>query len=335
MISIAMFNNKGGVGKTTLVCNLAAYLAAHKNAKVLVFDADPQCNTSTYVLDDDYFNKIYYDGKGDTINNLIIPVAKGDGFVKSITPYKGSNFKFDVIPGSPKLALAEDLLASDWSDVRSSTIRGTKTTLVFSHALSFFKEYDYVFFDMGPSLGAINRSILLACDYFLTPMSSDIFSILALENIGKRLCEWIETFNAGAKKIEKAEPGSLKSLKQKVDIQFLGYVTQQYTAKTVKKERVPVNAYEKIINRIPEAIRSNIIEQVNSKERHSYNGYSLGTIPTFNSIIPMSQHSHTPIFSLSTPQGVRGSHFSKVKEYRDIIEKITSSFLNSVREFTQ
>ena len=43
------------------------------------------------------------------------------------------------------------------------------------------------FFDMGPSLGAINRSILLSCDYFVTPMSSDIFSILAIENIGKTI----------------------------------------------------------------------------------------------------------------------------------------------------
>lgn len=50
---------------------------------------------------------------------------------------------------------------------------------------------------MGPSLGAINRSILLSCDYFVTPMSSDIFSILAIENIGKTIKNWRDTFKEG------------------------------------------------------------------------------------------------------------------------------------------
>lgn len=59
--------------------------------------------------------------------------------------------------------------------------------MTFNNLIKQFDDYDYVFFDMGPSLGAINRSILLSCDYFVTPMSSDIFSILAIENIGKTI----------------------------------------------------------------------------------------------------------------------------------------------------
>ncbi len=55
MESIAMFNNKGGVGKTTLLCNLAAYLCKARQKKVLVIDADPQCNSTTYALDEDEF----------------------------------------------------------------------------------------------------------------------------------------------------------------------------------------------------------------------------------------------------------------------------------------
>ena len=53
MKAIAMFNNKGGVGKTTVLCNLASWLSLNEHKKVLVIDADPQCNTTTYVLDDD------------------------------------------------------------------------------------------------------------------------------------------------------------------------------------------------------------------------------------------------------------------------------------------
>lgn len=75
--------------------------------------------------------------------------------------------------------------------------RGIRTTLTFNNLIKQFDDYDYVFFDMGPSLGAINRSILLSCDYFVTPMSSDIFSILAIENIGKTIKNWRDTFKEG------------------------------------------------------------------------------------------------------------------------------------------
>ena len=61
MKAIAMFNNKGGVGKTTVLCNLASWLSLNEHKKVLVIDADPQCNTTTYVLDDDEFLNVYYE----------------------------------------------------------------------------------------------------------------------------------------------------------------------------------------------------------------------------------------------------------------------------------
>src|SRR5690606_15152077 len=126
-------------------------------------------------------------------------------------------------------SLMEDLLSNDWKDATSGDPRGLRTTLVFSDLLLKCKEYDYVFFDMGPSLGSLNRSILLACDYFLTPMSSDIFSLLAMENIGLTLETWRTRFNLGIN--NSIDPEALKGLNTSFSIKFLGYVTQQYTAK--------------------------------------------------------------------------------------------------------
>lgn len=73
---------------------------------------------------------------------------------------------------------------------------------------------------MGPSLGAINRAILLACDYFITPMSSDLFSILALENIGSSLSEWKKTFNNVLANLGLEDREGLEGMKQECTIKF-------------------------------------------------------------------------------------------------------------------
>lgn len=60
MKAIAMFNNKGGVGKTTLTCNLASCFA-RKGKKVILIDADPQCNSTIYCFTNELFTEVYYE----------------------------------------------------------------------------------------------------------------------------------------------------------------------------------------------------------------------------------------------------------------------------------
>lgn len=326
MKSIAFFNNKGGVGKTTLLCNLAGYLSNRSRKKVLVIDADPQCNTTSYVLKEDSFYVLYFKDKGFTIDSLIPPLEDGEGFIKEFTVKKTEFFGFDLIPGNPAFATSEDFLANEWKDVKSSNYRGIRSSLIFSDFLSKCGAYDYVFFDMGPSLGAINRAVLLSCNYFLTPMSSDVFSLLALENIGKSLSMWRETFLSGYNGLDTDKKEKIDMLYHDRSIRFVGYVEQQYITKSVGGQARAVRAYDEILKKIPGEILEKVVYPINGEELKEVD-YKIGSIPNYHSLVPMSQTAHKPIFELTSADGVVGAHYQKVKEFETLMKKISDRML--------
>lgn len=328
MKSIAIFNNKGGVGKTTLLCNLAGYLSIQLRKKVLVIDADPQCNTTTYVLDEDQFFDVYYEPTCFTIADIIPSLEDGAGYIQKFEITKSKFFGFDLIPGNPQFATSEDFLASEWKDVKSSDLRGIKSTMLFIHFLTLCKEYDYVFFDMGPSLGAINRSILLACDYFITPMSTDVFSLLALGNIGESIKNWSALFNKGISALDESKKKSIQGMRQMCIIKFLGYVEQQYITKNIGGTARAVRAYDDILKKIPAEIKEKIINPINGINETQIN-YKIGSIPNFYSLVPMSQTAHKPIFTLTSNDGVVGAHYQKVKDYSLLMARIATRLLEN------
>lgn len=325
MKSICVFNNKGGVGKTTLLCNLAAYFAQKRGKKVLVIDCDPQCNATAYMLVEAALEKIYAKDTG-TINDLIKPLRRGKGFLDTPLPIiKSPGFGVDLLPGDPKFAVAEDFLSRDWVDAVAGQERGLQTTVFIRDVLQKCSQYDLVFFDVGPSLGAINRTVLLSTDFFLVPMSSDIFSIRGLQNIEIAVRTWQEDLAQGLKTFKKREgtPYMLHGKEIEAKLKFLGYVAQQYTAKTVDGKKQPVKAYEKLIRRVEPGIQKHIVDVFNPNSKLDYR---LGEIPYLQSVVPMSQSASKPIFGLGSSDGVVGAHFDKVREsmvvFSDIGKKI-------------
>lgn len=329
MQSIAVFNNKGGVGKTTLVCNLAAYMQKRVGKKILVIDADPQCNTTTYVLDDEQFMDVYYEPKEFTIAEIVPPLENGEGYIQTFEVTRSKYFEFDLLPGNPKFAAYEDFLASEWKDVKSSDLRGIKSTMLFVHFMKLCSKYDYVFFDMGPSLGAINRSILLACNYFITPMSTDVFSVLALDNIGESIKTWSRMFNKGIEGMDETKRTSIADLANLCNIKFLGYVEQQYIMKTVGETKRAVHAYEQILKKIPDEIQQKVVVPINGEEKKDLE-YKIGSIPNFYSLVPMSQTAHKPIFDLTNADGVVGAHYQKVKDYEGLMKNIAGAIMSNM-----
>lgn len=153
--TIAIFNQKGGVGKTTTNINLAACLAL-KNKKVLVLDIDPQGNTTS--------------GLGiskKTLENTSYELLINDKMDSLTTILKTSIKNLDIIPASVDLAAAEIELVQ---------LEGREKRL--KKALNKIKgAYDYTFIDCPPSLGLLTINALTAVDSVLIPIQCEFYAL--------------------------------------------------------------------------------------------------------------------------------------------------------------
>ncbi|MDY7540630.1 AAA family ATPase [Undibacterium sp. RTI2.1] len=330
MKSIGFFNNKGGVGKTTLICNLAASLSKVKNQKVLIIDADPQCNASAYLLNDDELEGILLDDTHYSLDSFYEPVRRGQGYPTELpTIVRSTRFCVDLIVGDPKLSIREDLLATDWASTKNGDPRGFQTTYAIKELISRLGNYDLVLVDMGPSLGALNRSVLLAVDYFVMPLSVDIFSLMAVENIIKSFQNWMTGLNDAIERHQKQEGCAFQIQNHDVSwsLKFLGFVMQQYQAKSKGGTRQPVMAFERIIEKQTKEINNLcLFFNVNPEM------VDLGVIPTLSSVVPLSQQAHAPIFDLGSKDGIVGSQYSRVTEAGEFFHSISQKFYERISQ---
>ena len=153
--AIAIFNQKGGVGKTTTNINLAACLAV-KGKKILVLDIDPQGNTTSGL-------GVSKTGQEFTTYDVLTnsDLNIDDAIVHTQTE------GLDLIPGSVELAGAEvELVQLDHRESRLKT------------ALAPIKgRYDYIFIDCPPSLGLLTINSLTAVDSVLIPIQCEYYAL--------------------------------------------------------------------------------------------------------------------------------------------------------------
>jgi len=344
MAAIIVFNNKGGVGKTTFTCNLAAHLA--KNHKVVVIDADPQTNSTIYTLptiEDEFQSTL------DTILSNYRDSDTGDmSHIVTKSIVASERFGFDVIQGDPDLCLLEDLLSKDWTEAIAGDARGLRNSLVFRYLSRILKSmgYDYIFFDVGPSLGAINRAILTTGDYMIIPMSIDRFNIKGLKNIRTSLDRWSMEANRGLEiyQTKNKKPFKLHDRELSLDLKFIGYVIQEFMSRSAAGAKVPVKAFGTIITDIHTTIVDTIVpmnnaspgssplsnfakgRKINTKTMTDVN-YLLGEIPMLNSLIPLSQTANCPIFKLTTKDGAAGGSAPQKKKFDDIMTAIVKNLI--------
>ena len=176
---VAFFNHKGGVGKTTIVFNTAIALG-ELGHKVAIVDADAQANASAIALGEERYETAV--NKNETLWTAVAPLVSGAGDFRAVAPIELRE-NVCIVPGDIRLSKFEAILPQSWTEALAGNERGFRATTALHRLCQSMDELcsaEYVFVDVGPNVGALNRSVLIACDGFVVPLAPDLFSILAL-----------------------------------------------------------------------------------------------------------------------------------------------------------
>ena len=308
MKTIAFFNNKGGVGKTSLVYHVS-WMLGELGVRVLAADLDPQANLSSMFLDEDRLEQLWPEGEHTaSILGVISPILKGIGDIGDPAVEIVSD-NIALVVGDLGLSSFEDRLSDAWPRCHSRDEAAFRTTSAFYRALERAAgefEAEVVLIDVGPNLGAINRSAIIASDYVVIPLAPDLFSVQGLRNLGPTLRDWRKTWQ----EVRAKNPNPSLSL-PKGEMRPVGYVTLQ---PAMRLDR-PVKAYGRWMARIPSVYREAVLDESSAACPHyDSDPYSLATLKHYRSLMPMAMEARKPMFFLRPADGAIGAHATAAYE---------------------
>lgn len=324
---ISLFNNKGGVGKTTLAFHLSNVLA-EMGKKVLIIDLDPQCNITILGINQDKLEKIWNE-EDSFINDFrnafeLMPPSKKSLFKKEtrsihylLKPTEDGVNELDnndipppielcknlsLIPGRLTLNKYESAISERWSQAYLGNPLALRTiTQIRKIAEIYGKKFgfDFVIMDTSPSLGILNKVVISTVDAFIVPCLPDMFSLYGIRNIGESLSLWQKEF----KTIYGLIPNEKRMLFPKKFVQFLGYTiynAKKYTGKTSSPWNL-AKAHMNYANKIPDTIRKYIVEEVRQGLNQETISKPIGdtaVMHTHNTLPNMAQKYRIPIWKI-------------------------------------
>jgi chromosome partitioning protein len=322
---IAFFNNKGGVGKTSLVYHLA-WMYHDLGLRVIAADLDPQASLTAAFLNEDRLEEVWWTNsdRHNTVFRCVQPLIRGIGDIA--TPeLETIEDGLGLIIGDLQLSGFEDDLSSEWPGCMDRKERSFRVISAFWRLLTTAAENDntdVVLVDLGPNLGAINRAALIAADYVAVPLSPDLFSLQGLKNLGPTLRRWREEWQERISK--NPIPDGLRL--PKGQMQPIGYIMLQHS---VRLDR-PVKAYQRWIARVPDIYGHEVLQEASGIQLQLLEDPNcLALLKHYQSLMPMAQEAHKPMFQLKPADGAIGAHVAAVqgvyRDFKQLASKIAQS----------
>lgn len=335
---ITLYNNKGGVSKTTTLFNLAVFLSQN-GKKVLIADCDPQCNATELFFASCDIDDPSLELPGTSIYRALEPRFRGEASqidpstVKLVeSPLYENLFLFR---GDLEFSRAESYLANAWNQAITENIHEKNTYVALYrllHALGDTNLFDYILCDVGPSTGAITRMVVLACDGFFLPLIPDRFCNQAVTVLGRVMNDWIDKHAEISKTFI---PFKLKSFPGRPI--FLGAIIQNFKVHSASKAK---RSYLKWQLEIKESMKAALFSEKSIQVRDGLNPQDpfIATIRDMGPLAPVSQMFGRAIFDIqrehtkeasTTGSVYRGTVWDEWEirkdEYLEEIEKIAEA----------
>ncbi|MBI5922418.1 MAG: AAA family ATPase [Betaproteobacteria bacterium] len=311
---LTFFNNKGGVGKTSLAYHLT-WMFGEMGKRVLAIDLDPQANLTAAFLDEDRLEDLWENtpDQPNTIFRCIQPLLEV-GDIRIAERIKITR-EISLIAGDLALSGFEDELSAQWPLAMSdqNLVRPFKVLTAFWQVMqqaAQAHDADMILVDVGPNLGAINRAALIASDFVMIPLGVDLFSLQGLRNLGPTLRSWRSLWN---KRVDNWTTPTIALPKGLMTP--IGYLAQQHGVRLSR----PVKAYDRWLNRMPLEYRQSVLgKKVLKAPAVAADPECLALLKHYHSLAPMAMEARKPLFLLRSADGAIGAHSYAVQDaYKD------------------
>jgi len=309
---IAFFNHKGGVGKTTSSYNVAWGLC-REGKRVLMIDADAQCNLTEIVVEDCYLyddvvdltsepkynSEFFYENNVYTyFVDYIQPTP--NKIMPTIETFKKHGMdNLELLSGSIRFAELEKSVALSLANVPGL---GHVPSSVYEALRKISEGFDYILVDLSPALSSINQLFLMLSDYFILPANPSIFSRQALTNMEDVFKFWNRELSGFDVFIKKLKPLP----------KMLGIICQNYRPYSRENEKNTKSAkrFEDMmtdLNNHASALAKSLsgFDMALTEKEFSYlfeasTPYRIASIPDFNQLVVISEKEKIPVVAIDS-----------------------------------
>lgn len=335
MKKIILFNHKGGVSKTTSTFHIG-WMLANKGNKVLLVDADPQCNLTSIFLGDKFDE--YYENVDTQLKNIKDGVSPAfDGMGRLIEafdcPVAERNNNLYLLPGHMNLSEYDSQLNFSMSGSFSAmkSLPGSFNDMI--EKIGTRHQIEYVLIDVNPGLSSINEIMFLISDAFIIPTNPDTFSLMAIKSLSMILPRWVDWKRNNISSYE-SSPYPLPDGTPK----FVGEIPQRFNVRNGNATR----PFKEKIDELSDLIKNTLVPQLRLKgmmfDEQRYNDAGISTdtfvieeIKDFLTLSPKSNRVSVPVYALTDAElAATGAVLAQAQQNREVFRQIYDSISEKI-----